>query len=121
MAKLTSNHAQLEAVMFDIARDLNLDKSQPVDASAWFLGPKGENGEALKALVEIGVQRQVLTRETYMPDDPRFTPEFDQSHEDSIQIIKDELNLLMDKLEGSIPLASYRNQSHMYWDLTLPG
>ncbi|MEM7561741.1 MAG: pyridoxal-dependent decarboxylase [Pseudomonadota bacterium] len=121
MAKLTSNHAQLEAVMADIANDLNLDHSKPVDASAWFLGPKGENGEALKALVEIGVKRQILTRETYMSDDPRFTPEFDQSHEDSIQIIKDELNLLMDKLEGSIPLASYRNQSHMYWDLTLPG
>jgi glutamate/tyrosine decarboxylase-like PLP-dependent enzyme len=28
---------------------------------------------------------------------------------------------MLNKLQGSIPMASYRNQSHMNWDLTLPG
>ncbi len=36
-------------------------------------------------------------------------------------VLLDNLRNLNDKLKGSIPVASYRNQSHMYWDVTLPG
>ena len=35
--------------------------------------------------------------------------------------LKNAVKSLNDKLKGSIPLSSYRNQSHMYWDITLPG
>ena len=121
MGTPTTEHDRLAAILDGFAKDLDLDHSHPIDASAWFLGPKGENGKALKELIEIAARSQIHTREHYMPDDPRFTPSPDEKHEKAIGIIKTELKKLLDKLQGSIPLASYRNQSHMYWDLTLPG
>ena len=92
-----------------------------IDASAWFLGPKAENHQALIEMVTEAAQSHIATRRNYMPDDPPIFKEVTEKHKYSIQLIREQLHSLLNKLQGSIPLASYRNQSHMYWDLTLPG
>lgn len=92
-----------------------------VDATAWFLGPKAENGRFLQELVAMAVQSQINLRKQYMPDDPQFVNGDTPEHEQSIQLIRDHLSDLLAQLMSSIPLASYRNLSHMYWDITLPG
>lgn len=122
MAKKAPYKSSLALLRRDIASKLNLDSSSPIDASAWFLGPKGENSEALLKFVKMAVDSQVNTRSEYMPQDPAIFPAYDdRDHLDSIAIIEQKLGDLLGQLQGSIPLASYRNQSHMYWDQTLPG
>jgi glutamate/tyrosine decarboxylase-like PLP-dependent enzyme len=116
-------HAPLEfsSLLNSIGDDLELSGKKPIDATGWFLGPKAENAEALKDLVAMAVQSQIDIRHAYMPDDPPVFSGESKSHERSIARIRDELQKLLGQLKGSIPLASYRNQSHMYWDITLPG
>jgi len=108
----------IDAILGTLANNLKLTEKKPIDATAWFLGPKAHNGEALLDLITTSVKSQIDTRLAYMPNDPKIA---DKVSEKSIKIIKDELEILLKQLRGSIPLASYRNQSHMYWDLTLPG
>ena len=103
-----------------IKGQLDTGSVNPIDATAWFLGPKAENEAALLELVSHAIESHSETRRKYMQDDPGI---FDKDHppEHSIDIIKKELSILLTQLSSSIPLASYRNQSHMYWDITLPG
>ncbi|HEY9051097.1 MAG TPA: pyridoxal-dependent decarboxylase, partial [Gammaproteobacteria bacterium] len=122
MADHSKQSSSLSALFSQIAADLNLDKKNPVDATAWFLGPKAENAKALHHFVELAVNSQVSTREEYMPEDPDIFTDYEEAdHQKAISIIEDELNKLLTQLKASIPLASYRNLSHMYWDITLPG
>lgn len=120
MAKFFQKEADLESLLDSIGKNLDLTSSNPIDATAWFLGPKAENEGALLDLVKLAVKSHSDTRREYMPGDPRIFDE-DFPPQPSIDIIKDELEKLLTQLSSSIPLASYRNQSHMYWDITLPG
>lgn len=107
-----------------LAEELQLNNNQDtISAVAWFLGPKAENKDLLKALIDKAVDSQVNTRESYQPDDPpiQLDKETDESYKKSVELLHNTLEHLLTKLQSSIPLASYRNQSHMYWDLTLPG
>lgn len=108
-------------LMDRILESTNLDRKTPIDATAWFLGPKAENAEALLKLVKLAAESQIEIRRKYQKDDPPIFEESDEAHQNSLQIIERELRTLLDQLRSSIPLASYRNQSHMYWDITLPG
>lgn len=122
MARQTPKNKDFTALLANIESNLELGKSNPVDATAWFLGPKAENAPALLEFVKLAVESQIDMREKYMPGDPEiFTDYEDAEHQKSIGIIRTELTTLLHQLQGSIPLASYRNQSHMYWDITLPG
>ena len=49
----------------------------------------------------------------------RIKTEPDYKH--TIGELDRQLEQMLQHLHGSIPLSSYRNQSHMYWDCTLPG
>jgi len=114
--------AEFASLLAELEDRLDLGDSNPIDASAWFLGPKAENAHALLKFVKMAAKSQIENRREYMPDDPPiFTDYDDPEHQRSIGIIKAELKKLLKQLHGSIPLASYRNQSHMYWDITLPG
>ena len=119
------NHWQKNTTVTELLRafgkNLNLDEKSPIDATAWFLGPKAENGKELLELIATAVQGQIDARVEYMPSDPAIFKGESDDHEKSIGIIKKELETLLNQLKASIPLASYRNQSHMYWDITLPG
>ena len=121
MSNYTQKNAALTALMNRIGENLSLEEKRHIDATAWFLGPKAENGKELLELVAMAVQGQIDTRKKYMPSDPTIFNGDSDEHEQSVKIVKDELDKLLTELSGSIPLASYRNQSHMYWDLTLPG
>lgn len=129
MAKPHYNVSALSAIIARIKEDLKSDKEETIDATAWFLGPKAENGKALLDLVKLAVEGQINTRKEYSnskEDPPFFTldsnnPKEVKENERSIEIITKELELLLTQLKGSIPLSSFRNQSHMYWDITLPG
>jgi glutamate/tyrosine decarboxylase-like PLP-dependent enzyme len=99
-------------------------KPQPATAlSAWFLGPKGENEPLLQALVALAVHCHCEDRRAYYPEDPVYiTPARQASaeHQSSVSALKEHFARLLAELRGSTPFWSYRWQSHMNWDLTLP-
>ncbi|MDH3763435.1 MAG: pyridoxal-dependent decarboxylase [Gammaproteobacteria bacterium] len=122
MAKLSLDNSSLESMFSKLEQSLDDDIDHPIDASAWFLGPRAENAEALLEFVKLAASRQIEARKKYMPEDPSMVDDYkDKDHQDSISVIRTKLTRMLDLLQGSIPLASYRNQSHMYWDITLPG
>lgn len=96
----------------------------PISADAWFLGGNAENEALLRKLMERVLDGHVKNRRGYAEDDPDFLYESDYTtaaFEATVQRLLAGVDDLNDKLKGSIPLSSYRNQSHMYWDITLPG
>jgi len=123
MSEQNQKNSAIEALLSASAKNLQLAEKKPIDATAWFLGPKAENASTLLDLVKKAAQSHIDTRLQYMPDDPRIFDQNDppQGHQESIKILTQELESVLTQLKGSIPLASYRNQSHMYWDITLPG
>jgi len=123
-----NNHIQapVTTLLSSLAKNLKLDEKTPIDATAWFLGPKAENEKAFLEFVAIAAQSQIDIRKKYKPNDPPiFSDDADKKdkdkHEESIEKIRVQLKILLDQLQSSLPMASYRNQSHMNWDLTLPG
>ena len=107
---------------------LALDNRRPPinDATRWFIGPKGENAAVLVAAITRSIDMHLQARRDFQPRDPAFCVDDATLDEDasSVPTLGEELNGALDKLlnllQGSVPLASYRNQSHMYWDITLP-
>lgn len=92
--------------------------------SAWFLGPKGENRATLTRLVATAIEDHLTARDAYAPDDPDMvSPDArrDPAVAETEAALVANLGALTAALRGSIPLASWRNQSHMYWDISLPG
>ncbi|MBW6417621.1 pyridoxal-dependent decarboxylase [Celeribacter sp. PS-C1] len=106
---------------------LSLDRFSPVGSPlAWFVGPKGENEDALRRLIGQAISSNIEARRDFQPDDPRMAPpeafatDQDSHYSRGIALIEDRLGEMLAHMQGSIPLSSYRNQSHMYWDTTLP-
>ena len=106
---------------------MDLDRSKGSSSLAgWFLGPMAENQEVLDRAVSKAVAAHCDARREYgnQFDDPPFvTPEIKASEDyrKTIATLDTKLDDLLGALHGSIPLSSYRNQSHMYWDITMPG
>ncbi|MCL4798252.1 MAG: hypothetical protein KJ025_01615 [Burkholderiales bacterium] len=118
-------HAALDRFRRRNARDrLSLDRAGGGSPAVWFLGPKGENRKILERLVLKAIGEHIRAREEYAPKDPGFlSPRaLDEARfHDTVAWLEQRLEEVLHYLHGSIPLASYRNQSHMYWDVTLPG
>ncbi|MGP6086296.1 pyridoxal phosphate-dependent decarboxylase family protein [Antarctobacter jejuensis] len=91
--------------------------------AAWFLGPKAENGEFLREMINLALTEAIGARQDYQPDDPTI-PSIQELENDGYRVGTDifraRFQEILDYLRGSVPMASYRNQSHMYWDTTLP-
>ncbi len=107
-----------------VGQRLNLERPGVTSPAAWFLGPKGENEEAMVRMVSDAVRSHAEARRRYKPDDPPFASqeELDSDlHEKSLELLQSRMEELLQCLSASLPLSSYRNQSHMYWDITLPG
>jgi glutamate/tyrosine decarboxylase-like PLP-dependent enzyme len=106
---------------------MDLDKSKGSSSLAgWFLGPLAENEDVLSRSVLRSVAAHCGARREYgaqFGDPPYVTPEIkdSDSYRQTISTLDTKLDDLLGALHGSIPLSSYRNQSHMYWDITLPG
>lgn len=91
---------------------------------AWFLGPKGENGDEFERLVIEAVRDQVYWRRNYHPADPNhITDEIKRSPEfvQAMDLLKDGYRELLAFLKKSVPFFSMRYQGHMNWETTLPG
>ncbi|NNU79918.1 decarboxylase [Halovulum dunhuangense] len=105
---------------------LSLDRATPVGTpAAWFLGPKAENEAVLRDLIGRAISGNVAARRDYQPRDPRMAPDAvfapeNAAYHDAVALIGERLDEMLAHLRASIPLSSYRNQSHMYWDTTLP-
>ncbi|WP_375230225.1 pyridoxal phosphate-dependent decarboxylase family protein [Roseobacter sp. S98] len=117
----------------DKSRELGLNRPGSQVPETWFLGPKAENQQMMSDLIGQALEGNYLFRQEYAPHDPPiFTPEdIDtksapdrpraEAYHRSRALLHERLDELTRYLKGSIPLASYRNQSHMYWDVSLPG
>jgi len=91
--------------------------------AAWFLGPKSENLELLQALVNKAIEEHAEFRKyKYFPLDPEYVtgnierhPAFTAATED----LRNNLDLLCQRLKNSVPFSSFRSQGHMLWDTTI--
>ena len=111
---------QIQAICKHLALD---HKAAPdVDATDWFLGPKAENKALMEEQIMKALQANFQSREDYEPDDPPFNSNLaDQSlGQQQSDAIEPPLEKLLALLKDSLPMASYRNQSHMNWDITMP-
>lgn len=93
--------------------------------TAWFLGPEAENKEHLAELFDLAVERHSEFRRLYQNfmEDPPFATKkqlASESHRATCARTKEVLETTLNQLSRSIPLAAYRNQSHMFWDITIP-
>ena len=57
MGRPSRRDDELAQTLKNIAKKLHLEKTSPIDATAWFLGPKAENEEALHKLVSMAVSK----------------------------------------------------------------
>jgi len=98
--------------------------------SGWFLGPLGENRDLFRELVGMALDANCDAREDYARHgtknfvDPPYLTEARKAlpgYKATTNALRENLDAMLQDLKGSIPLSSYRNQSHMYWDVTLPG
>jgi len=109
---------------FETNNSLHLEGEGTDMMAAWFLGPKAENQAQMAELIQYSLDSHCQDRKDYFPDDPVYvTEEIKQSadYRGAMVAFKGHLNAMLSELRGSIPLSSYRNQSHMYWDITMPG
>ena len=87
----------------------------------WFIGPQGENADLFQRLISWSIDHNIAFRRDYMPDDP---PMYRDHRLPAVQaseaFITAQLDEMLGYLRRSVPLASFRNQSHVYWDQTLP-
>jgi glutamate/tyrosine decarboxylase-like PLP-dependent enzyme len=90
---------------------------------AWFLGPKGENGELFKRLVEQIVSAHLMDRERDSERDPAWITSDRKStdaYKEAVELLEEQLAVLLEDLGKSVPFFSYRYQGHMLWDVTMP-
>jgi len=103
---------------------LRLGEAGTDAVSAWFLGPKGENGKLLRQLVDRALTAHLQFRSDVYPDDPRFiTAEMQRSAEykRSVKKLEQEFESVLAALQESGAFFSMRSQGHMLWDVTIPG
>lgn len=103
--------------------NLTLDAPGASALGGWFLGPKAENADLLRSLVQEAVERHCLDRIEHFPSDPAWLTEDrkkSKSYQDSVALLHERFRDLLDELDGSVPFFSHRYQGHMLWDVTLP-
>lgn len=93
--------------------------------AAWFIGPKGENGEWFSELIQKTIAEHTQYRkEHYKKDDPAYITEeikASQEYQDQKNIVERTQTALIERLHGSVPFYTPRYQAHMLWDVVIPG
>jgi glutamate/tyrosine decarboxylase-like PLP-dependent enzyme len=105
--------------------DLLNEKGTP-SLAGWFIGPMGENEAVMHEMVGKAVAANAGARREYGQQfrDPVYVTDkikASAEYKTTIEALETQLDHMLHALHGSIPLSSYRNQSHMYWDCTMPG
>lgn len=94
--------------------------------SGWFLGPLAENRGLFSDLILKALNGNCDARKDYGDQfgDPAYVTQARKElpgYRATEAALHKNLEEMLHNLRGSIPLSSYRNQSHMYWDVSLPG
>lgn len=104
--------------------DVGLTPPEHFEPGAWFLGPNGENVEQMSALLGKTLREHARARHDFWPEDPPFIDDETRSgeaFEKTFETMEANLMALSNALRSSTPMSSYRNKSHMNWDITMPG
>ncbi len=106
-----------------ISQTLGLKPPETHTPSAMFLGPNAENMDIFQKLVGIALEEHGKARADYPRSgvDPNMVGGRDPTYATTTEAMYANLRAIMNELRNSIPLSSNRNQSHMYWDITMPG
>jgi glutamate/tyrosine decarboxylase-like PLP-dependent enzyme len=96
----------------------------PNPLHSWFLGPKGENEQLLKELLDSALQANLNWRRSYNPEDAsplntgeRTTPAADNQRTE----LRAGFAALLQQLSGSVPFFSGRYNGHMLSEQTIAG
>ena len=84
--------------------DLTLEGAGTDAVTAWFLGPKGENGQLLGRLIDKALKSHLHFRQDVYPNDPRFiTAKMQQSpaYKRSVKKLEAEFQNVLDSLKES--------------------
>lgn len=122
--KAFAKSLQLEAATLAEAHPEELLSGPGTSSLAgWFLGPKAENEDVFRGLIVDALNAHCQARKDYFPTDPPYVTEqmkASPEYKDTIAFVEARLGHLLAQLSGSVPFWSYRWQSHMNWDLTMP-
>jgi glutamate/tyrosine decarboxylase-like PLP-dependent enzyme len=122
--EISTRASEFIDALYDFFDDFDLGKARGTGApAAWFLGPLAENKELFHDLMHRAVESHCKDREDFYPDDPVYVTDIiknSQDYENGVKVLTKEVDDLLCALRGSVPFFSYRYQSHMNWDLTLP-
>lgn len=69
MSDNRNDHSEIDRLLTGLAKDLRLGEKIPIDATAWFLGPKAENKAIFMEMVAMAAESQCDVREKYQPED----------------------------------------------------
>jgi len=89
---------------------------------SWFLGPKGENEQLLKELLDSALQAHLSWRRGYHPEDPSPIPGEAFSTPAAVAHraeLKGQFAALLRQLRGSVPFFSGRYSGHMLSEQTI--
>jgi glutamate/tyrosine decarboxylase-like PLP-dependent enzyme len=90
-------------------------------SSAWFAGPKAENGEAFATVIHEIVEDYYHWRRNYFPEDGMIVDSHMRRENEGFQDeFQDRLNELLGKLKADVPFHSPRYAAHMLSEQTLP-
>ena len=94
--------------------------SNPIHS--WFLGPKGENEQLLKELLDSALQTHLRWRRAYHPEDPSPIAGNGQAPSTTEHAaLKRHFASLLEQLQGSVPFFSGRYNGHMLSEQTIAG
>ena len=89
---------------------------------SWFLGPKGENEQLLKELLDSALQAHLAWRREYHPEDPSPIPAAERSTPAATRQraeVRGQFAALLRELRGSVPFFSSRYNGHMLSEQTI--
>lgn len=116
---------KVSAMSFYNSKNIIEEDTEYKKVAAWFLGPKGENGDLLTRLVVDSIKEHAEYRKThYKKEDPEYiTEEIKSSQEygDQLEHLEEIRKELSDRLQGCVPFYTPRYQAHMLWDTVIPG
>ena len=89
--------------------------------TAWFLGPKAEQGDLWESLLTYVFRDYVHWRRNYYPGDPvTITRSQKSEHEDWVDSLHSKLDQVLGELKAHFPFYSPRYIGHMLSEQTLP-
>ena len=92
-----------------IFKDLKVDQLGTDSLAGWFLGPKAENADLLKKLINQALEQHIEDREQLYPNDPVYvTPAMKETEEyqRTVQVLEEKATALFEQLKGSVPFWS---------------